>query len=191
MLIAELPIIDISFPRLLMMAGIATLVALVLCTLFVVKTNRRAEDRKGRGWLSRAIYGVFIAMIGVLAISSFGSVLLFGHLAGYALLAHLAAGGSFVFLLLAIAGLYLPLNASSGDGFLTADHRWWVARWSALLLVLSSLVAAGTMFLSMLPILDTEGLVEVATLHSYCGLVVVIAAIFHAFALLCTRLGWR
>lgn len=191
MLIAESTIVNIEFSRVLLLAGIATAIGLCLSAVFVRMTNRHTDEGAGRGWPSRALYLGFAATIGILAITSFGSVLRFGHMSCYALLAHLAGGGTFVFLLLAIAALYLPHGSLSRNTSVAADHRWWVARWSAWILVLSGLVTAGTMFLSMLPVLDTRGLVNVATLHSYSGLTTVIAACIHGYALLCTRLGWR
>ncbi len=112
-------------------------------------------------------------------------------MAGDALLAHLAAGGSFVFLLLAMAVLYLPHGITSDGTCGNTERRWWLARWSVTFVVFSGLVTAGAMFLSMLPILDTAGLVQAAALHGYSGLIVVIAAIFHAYAILCTRVGLR
>lgn len=191
MLIAELSNIGVSFPRLLVLAGVITAIAIAASAMFVLSTKRQVEDRTSRNSLSRLIYAGFVVMVGGLSVTSFGSILAFGHLAGYALLAHLAAGGSFVFLLLAVSTLYLPRGVSPGHALFTADQRWWVARWSAWLLVLSGLVTAGTMFLSMLPILDTDGLVKVAALHSYSGLVAVIATVVHVFALICTQRGWR
>ena len=47
------------------------------------------------------------------------------------------------------------------------------------------------MFLSMLPILDTQGLIEMLAVHRYAGLVVVVAAVTHLYTLLMTRMGVR
>ena len=68
---------------------------------------------------------------------------------------------------------------------------WPMAGTGAAVVLAGGVLAAGAMFLSMLPILDTEGLIEVAALHRYAGLAVVIAALFHVLALLSTRLRWR
>ena len=110
---------------------------------------------------------------------------------GYALLAHVGAAGAFVFLLLLIACFYLPRGRDLLGSETTGDNRWWLARLSAWLLVISSIVTAGTMFVSMLPILDTAGLLEFAMLHRYAGLVVVVSAVVHVYALCCTKLGLR
>ena len=106
-------------------------------------------------------------------------------------MAHIAAAGAFVFLLLLVAFLFLPSGASSGQAGFTADNRWWLSRWMAWGLIASSLVAAGTMLLSMLPLFGTDALLLVASVHRYAGLVVVVAAIFHVYSLICTRLGFR
>lgn len=184
MLLAEIPTVE--FQSVLYIAAAATAVLIALGSLFVMSTNRRSSNSEGRNWLAKLCYLVFVALTAVLAVSSFGSMLLFGHMSGYALLAHIAASGAFVFLLLAIAYFYLP-RGGAGDG----DERWWVARWSAWGLVGGGIVAASTMFLSMLPILGTDGLNSAAEVHRYGGLAVVVSACVHFFAICCTKLGLR
>jgi hypothetical protein len=190
-LVGELSLTGLQFERALLAAGLLTLLLLAANIFYVKSTGRQREEIHQRSWLSRLVYLIFLAVIIVLALTSFGSILQVGHMEGYALLAHIGAAGAFVFLLLAVAVLYLPLGARPGDRSYTSDDGWWLARWSAWTLVVSALITAGTMFLSMLPVLDTKGLIEVAALHRYAGLVVVVAAIFHAYALLCTRLKLR
>ena len=58
-------------------------------------------------------------------------------------------------------------------------------------MIVSGILAAGTMFLSMLPILNTGELLQVAMLHRYAGLVVTLAACMHLCSLVCVRLGLR
>lgn len=190
-ILGELPLLGLQFERALIAAGVVTVMGLAASAFYVNATRCNREQVHQRGWISKLVYVAFLAVVLVLAVSSFGSILQAGHMQGYALLAHIAAAGAFVFLLLAVALLYLPTGRRPGQPGFTSDDRWWIARWSAWALVISSLIAAGTMFLSMLPILDTAGLIEVAALHRYAGLAVVIAAIFHAYALLCTRLKLR
>ncbi len=191
MLIAELPKLGIPFPQFLLGIGLALLIWLLLMSMTVYATNRETKRVRGRHWLSRLIYVVYLALIAVLAFTSFGSILQFGHLSGYALLAHVTAAGAFVFLMVAIAFLYLPAEADALDERNMRVSSWWAQRWSAWGLVVSSLAAAATMLISMLPWLDTQGLLDMAALHRYAGLAVVVFAILHVHALVCCRLGWR
>lgn len=191
MLLADLPSLNISFAQVLIAVAVIVAVVLVLATLVLYTTSRHSQGGRSRHWLSKLVYGAYLFLIAVLAVTAFGSLLATGHVLGYALLFHVAASGGFVFLMVAIAFLYLPTGADQADGRSGRRESWWAPRWSAWALVISSLVVAGTMLVSMLPVLDTEGLLEMATLHRYAGLAVVISAIFHLYSLTCVRLGWR
>lgn len=172
--------------------ALATTVVLVLCGLVVVVSRKQTPaEAPSRGWLSKLIYVVFTLCVIVLAVTSFGAILTEGHMAGWPLLIHVGVAGAFVFLLVAMAWLFLPNGAKSDERGFTVDGRWWLSRWSAWALILSSLAAAATMFTSMLPILDTDGLLEFAELHRYAGLAVVLSSLVHLFGMLCSRLGWR
>lgn len=184
MLLAELP--TVPFLPVLAIAAAVTLGLIAVGGLFVLATSRREGARPGRNLLAKLCYLVFVAVVVVLSASSFGSMVLFGHMSGYALLAHIGASGAFVFLLLAIAYFYLPRGEDS-----LPDGRWWVARWSAWGLVVGGIVAAGTMFLSMLPILGTDGLLNAAAVHRYGGMLAALSACVHFFALCCVKLGLR
>jgi hypothetical protein len=158
--------------------GLTGLAALIV---LVVSANQPESAQKRQGWFARCAYLALLLTILLLSSTSFGSILTLGHLQHYALLAHLSAAGAFAFLLLAVAVTYLP----------SGQKRWWVERWSVWLLVLGGIVTAATMFLSMLPVLDTDGLRQAASIHFYSGLVTAISAAIHAFSLLAVRLGWR
>ncbi len=191
MLLADLPSINISFAQVLLLVAVTVAVALTLATIVLYSTGRQYQRGPSRHWLSRLLYGVYLFLIAILAVTAFGSLLNTGHVLGYALLFHVAAAGGFVFLMVAIAYLYLPAGAEEAAARREGRVHWWVPRWSAWALVVSSLVAAGTMLVSMLPVLDTQGLLEMAILHRYAGLAVVISAIVHLYSLTCVRLGWR
>lgn len=182
---------ELSFAQLITAIGIALVAVLSLSTLFLFATHRKRHNSKNRSWWVRLGYLVFLVTVAILAGTSFASVIQFDHLFGYALLAHVGAAGAFVFLLLLVACFYLPRGSDLRESETTGDNRWWLARLSAWVLVLSSIAAAGTMFISMLPILDTAGLKEFALLHRYAGVAVVAAAILHFYALSCTKLGLR
>ena len=101
------------------------------------------------------------------------------------------AAGAFVFLLLVFALIYLPQGPPQPNATVMNAHQWWLNRWSVWALVLGSLVTAGAMFLSMLPVLDTAGLLQAARLHRYAGLFAVVAAIVHSYSLIYYRYRWR
>ncbi len=191
MLLAELPFPAVPFPRVLLFTAVALVAVLIVSTLAVGATRRTARSGFKRHWLSLAIYAAYVLLIALLALTSFGSILQVGHLAGYALLAHVAAAGGFIFAMVAVAFLYLPQTSPD----IALDHRaadtWWASRWAAWGLIASSLAAAGTMLLSMLPVLDTAGLLAMVVYHRYAGLAVVVFAALHLFTLTCARLGWR
>ena len=191
MLLADLPSLNISFTQVLIAVATIVAVVLVLSTLALVATSRQHQRGPTRHWLSRLVYAAFLFLIVVLAMTAFGSLLVLGHMLGYALMFHVAAAGGFVFLMVAIAFLYLPAALDKAKARDLRLDRWWVTRWSAWALVISSLVAAGTMLVSMLPLLDTDGLLQMAMLHRYAGLAVVVSAVFHLYSLICVRLGWR
>lgn len=188
MFVAELPYLDLPLNQVLLGTGLLLLVWLLLSSLLIAASSRGTR-RPRRPWIVRGLYVGYLALIAVLAVSSFGTLLKDGHLVGYPLMLHVAAAGGFVFLMVAIAALYLPA-AIEGVGD-RPNLEWWGARWSAWALLLSSLAAAGTMLVSMLPWLDTAGLQDMAWLHRYAGLAVVVSAVLHAYALSCLRLGWR
>lgn len=179
-----------SMPMLLAVILLAVVAFILVDALYAYFTRRTGKSAERRGWLSWLLYLGFIGLVAVLGVTGFGSIVRVGFMAGDALLVHIVAAGAFTFLLVAIAWLFLPHPPRAGGSF-RYEHRWWLARWSAWLLVLSSLAAAGTMFLSMLPILDTVGLAQVVELHRYAGLAAVAAAVLHGYAVTATRLGWR
>jgi hypothetical protein len=191
MCLAELSLPDIPLSIVLIAAGIVAAAIVIINALIVIPTNRKIREGAKRGFLSQLLYMVFMVLIAVLAVSSFGSILQFGHLAGYSLLAHVGAAGAFVFLLVVIAWLYLPRGYGAPLDEQRGEDRWWLARWSAWILIVGSIASAATMFASMLPWLDTSGLLQYAAAHRYIGVLVVVAAIVHLYAMLCTRLGWR
>ncbi|MCR9293195.1 MAG: hypothetical protein NXI32_10780 [bacterium] len=190
-LLADLTLPDIPVAQLLTYVGVATAVVVGLSGLLVLSSNRRKSGDRHHSWLSLLAYAAFMLVVLVLAISSFGALIQNGHLDGYALMAHIAAAGAFVFLLLVVAFLFLPTGAAANTPGFTSDNRWWLTRWSAWALILASCVTAGTMLLSMLPWFGTQDLLWVASIHRYAGLAVVVSAVFHIFGLVCTRQGFR
>jgi hypothetical protein len=153
---------------------------------------RRAEN----GWFSKLaglLYFAFFICIAILGITSFGSLWSTGHVLGYPLLAHLTAAGAFVFLLLFVAAMYLPQSepshvvAGSQAEPASSIHVWH--RTTLWALVIASVVTAGSMLVSMLPVLDTPGLRQAALIHRYSGLMVLIFGVLHIMTLRRSRQG--
>lgn len=138
-----------------------------------INSNLPHHDDKSRGLLARGAYLALLLTILLLSSTSFGSILTIGRLQNYALLSHLATAGAFTFLLLVVAMNYLPRG----------QRGWWMERWSVRLLVIGGLVTAASMFLSMLPLLDTSGLRQAAAIHFWSGIVTACSAAVHAVSL--------
>jgi hypothetical protein len=182
---------EMSLSTVLISTAILLGIMLIGHLVYAIASNRRMVVANRQHWFLLALYVAFLATIAVLAISSFGTLITSGHLLGYPLLLHLTAAGAFVFLLLGFAVFYIPQGIPTPNDAALNAHRWWLNRWSIWTMVLAGLVTAGTMFVSMFPLLDTKGLLETATLHRYAGLVVVVAAIIHVYSLACVRFRWR
>ncbi|RMF42746.1 MAG: hypothetical protein D6753_06720 [Planctomycetota bacterium] len=191
MIVADLLNIDLPWKQIIIGAVCALLAVLLVNGTWVAATRRRLEFRERHGWIARTSYLLFLVATVTLAATSFGSILRFGHMSGLGLLIHIMSAGAFVATLFIVATAFLPWGSERQQSAYVLEHRWWLARWSAWALVVASLVAAGTMLISMLPILDTTGLLQFAQLHRLAGLIVAAAAAIHAYAMVVTRLGWR
>lgn len=190
-MLLSLMMIGGSFQQVLLVVGALVAIGIVTSVIVVTATRRSVSTGRKRTWFSWLLYIAFLVSVVVLAATSFGAILLRGQMGGESLHVHVGIAGAFVFLLLAIAWLYLPAGPADENADRPADMRWWLARWSVWGLVLSGLAAEATMFLSMLPAFDTTLLLQAAEWHRYAGLAVVAFAVVHAYSLICIRLGLR
>lgn len=175
---------QLSFEKVLIPTGVVTAGIVLLGLLGVLVRSRQRHDILERHWFSRLVYALFFISVVSLAATSFGSILQKGHMQHYALLAHVAVAGAFVFLHLAVAVMYLPIGS-------TSKLTWWWEKWSAWGFVVSGLITSATMFLSMLSMLDTAGLIQALQVHRIAGLATAVFVVLHLFALIVGRLGWR
>lgn len=176
-----------SIEHLLLPVGLSTVVIILLGAIGVLVLGKtRNVPAKPRPWFINVAYLFFSGIVAGLAASSFGSILQQGSMSEYALQAHVALGGAFVFLLLFIAWVYLPSGIGEGEFM-----RWRGERWSAWLLVISGLIVAGTMLFSMLPALNTSELIQMIGVHRLAGLATIVAISLHSCALLVSRSGYR
>lgn len=161
-----------------------TLALVTALAVYYYRTHRHRAVTTTRGWLNRCLYGLFLLVIFVLSVTSFGSILQLGVMQHYALMAHTAAAGAFVFLLLPVAFSYLPRTLRGQDS-------WWLESLFAWLLVLSSMIVASTMLISMLPAVNTNQLLLLTDVHRYAGLTTAVSAILHLFTLIGRHSGVR
>jgi hypothetical protein len=173
-----------TFGQMLIPVLAATIAWIAISFLAVLRSKNQTAERIPRGWFSRAAYAVFLAATLLLAVTSIGSIIRVGHMQHLALQAHLAAAGVFTFSMLIVAIVYLPMRWP-------LERYWWMERWSALLLITFALITAGSMFLGMMPLLDTEGLEFATVIHRYSGLGTVSLAAVHLYSVVVRWLGYR
>ncbi len=159
----------------------ATLAAISAHALVMrMRRQQRADDPR-ICLLCRATHLVMLLAVLGLASTAFYSVLAYGHLAHWLLLAHVLIGGGFVALLAVVALMFAPV-CRRGDRRLNA-----LAKASFLLLLVLGTVSGGSMLLSMLPVFGTEGLEQLLDLHRWSGLCLAVVALAHAYFTLVGR----
>jgi cytochrome b subunit of formate dehydrogenase len=136
------------------------------------------------GLIERASY-VFLALtLLALAASGLAPSVLFGKvLSGFLLIAHVAAGGAFMFFLL-LTALLGAGSAAGPDGKFAPAQR--CTFWATLALGVGT---ALTMMVSMLPIFGPHGLDLLRDAHRYCGLAMVAVGYWHAYQTFVVRRG--
>ena len=179
----------------IIIVGVTLVIALAIHAIFAVSTAKRLKNLR-RGWLAGIVYFVFSLLVVALALTSFGSMISRGVMEQWALLAHISVAGAFVFVMLAFAVVWNPayFSHSGIDRPPTAESKskpWWLFTASLWWLLFSSIIAAGSMLVEMLPILDTEGMIEVTELHRWAGLAVVVSLAVNVYAIIVQRAGWR
>ncbi len=183
------------FARLIPIAGIVLLVLLVLHGVFARSTRSKREISTSRGAWAVLIYVAFGVLVAVLAVTSFGSISLYGKMEHQALLVHIMAAGAFTAIMVAFAYAWNPVFGRppvASKSFLdNTTNGWWVARWSLWLVLLSSLGVAASMLFGMLPLFDTTQMLVAIALHRYCGLFLVVGLVIHLYAMVIQLIGWR
>jgi hypothetical protein len=174
--------------------------AIVLALHLVFSLARGKCDRRPR-WalLTKLIYLSTFASVLVLGVTSFYSVIDHGAMHGWFLLIHVASAGGFVVCLMLIALIWaLPSRPCAGSNVRADDplhETKSAARFGSItklcfwLILISGVVTAGSMLLSMLPLMGTESLLQMITLHRYAGLVLVVSMLIHGYSVMLGRLG--
>ncbi len=188
-------VLHYPFSRLIPAAGIAVLAILVLHGIFAKSTQTKREISNHRGILAVLIYIAFALVVAVLALTSFGSIMMNGKMEHLALLGHVMAAGAFTAIMVVFAYAWNPVFGrplQTSQSFQdNTTNGWWVARWSLWLVLFSSLGVAASMLFGMLPLFDTNQMEIAIALHRYCGLFLVIGIFVHLYAITIQRIGWR
>jgi len=176
MIYAEITLHDATFRAILLPALLGTLGLMVATAVSLFVFSRPSSQDSGQpSWLVSAVYFFLLAATFVLAATAFGTILKEGHMGGYALMAHTSVAGAFVFLLLGAAAGKLWTSMQGNSPTKLQVFLEWV-------LLVGSVIVAGSMFLVMLPILNTEEALTAIAYHRYAGLVTTIAACLIATA---------
>jgi hypothetical protein len=185
------------YPKVIIAALIATVAVLLLHLLIsLARGHRPARPR----WhiLAKLIYLGAIISVLILGVTSFYSVLAHGAMHGWFLFAHTIGAGAFVVFLLLIAVMWaMPSRFCAGSCAKAANDETVApaaARFHGLtklafwLMLVSGVATAGTMLISMLPLLGTPAMTQMITVHRYAGLVLVVATIVHLYTVALARL---
>jgi len=187
-----------AFVPVLRIAIYAALGVLVLhfCVSLLVGL-RRTEKRRFARWnlWEQLVYSVLFLAIVVLSATAFYAVLAEGALEDRWLLAHMVASGALIGSLPLFALTWaLPCRFGStcakpqADG--TSSQRFcWLSKICFWLILASSIVTAGTMLLSMLPLFGTRTLEGLLNVHRYSGLLLAVTTVCHFYSVWMARFG--
>jgi hypothetical protein len=144
-------------------------------------------------WL---VYAATLGSVAILAITSFGALLVAGHLGSWALFFHMVGAGAFVFTLPVLAVTWCEPSCFDlrryGERGQTAPPRfYWLPKLMFWVVLLAGWIVSMTMLVSMLPLLGTEGLNSMLDLHRWTGLIVVAAVALHLSGIVLQRIGKR
>ncbi len=175
-------------------ALVVTAAALLVDFVATRRGSRRPSKSRPGGWLTRCAYAVVLFSVCVLAATALYGMAAQGHVRRWTLLAHIVAAGILLPALTIVAVGWsrrtvtpLPQWDTGPATCARLSTRWHWSFWSVLL---AAVITAGTMLVSMMPILDTRGLTLMLTIHAYSGLMLLVAVIIHAYCLLTAKWGW-
>ena len=179
--------------------GMLIAAAVVIVLHLLGSFARRGADRgptRGLGALGWLVYLVLIASTAVLAVTSLYSIFTDGHMRGWMLWVHLFAAGAFVVTLVLVSLLWASacdMCAPPGGG--PPEDRplrfGALTRLSFWLFIVAGVVSLGSMFLSMLTLLNTNQIELAMDVHRYSGVAVVAAAVIHLYSVSLGRLAAR
>ncbi|TWT78980.1 hypothetical protein CA13_03770 [Planctomycetes bacterium CA13] len=118
-----------------------------------------------------------VASVAVLTLTAL-PVLWGSHLMGNTLLVHMMASGVLVFVLPALAVLWLMRTFCIGEAVGSASQLENIGFWAT---VVTGLLAIVTVFVCMLPVASTESMHLLVSIHAYAGFAMVPAVLLFIF----------
>lgn len=171
--------------RTLTTIGLLVAIALPLWDLAMFRPGRRALAATPRVfWIERLIYALFLIAVLLMALSSFGMILVGQSMHGWMLILHMSVAGMFAVALTALAVLWAEQASFTRDPatrFYTGEK---VAFWLTVAAGFSTILSA---MLGMMSWFGTVGQSILLDVHRYSALVLLIGAIFHGYRLLIGR----
>jgi hypothetical protein len=170
--------------RTLTTIGLLVAIALPLWDYAMFRPGRRALTGARTHKIEWLIYLVFLVSVLLMALSSFGMILVGEAMHGWMLILHMSVAGMFAVALTALALLWSEQASFTRDPatrFYTGEK---VAFWLTLLAGLSTILSA---MLGMMSWFGTVGQSSLLDVHRYSALVLLITAIFHGYRLLVGR----
>jgi hypothetical protein len=134
--------------------------------------------------IERLIYAVFLIAVLLMALSSFGMILVGQSMHGWMLILHMSVAGMFAVALTALALLWAEqasFNRDPATRFYTGEK---VAFWLTVAAGFSTILSA---MLGMMSWFGTVGQSILLDVHRYSALLLLICAVFHGYRLLVGR----
>jgi hypothetical protein len=172
--------------RTLTTIGMLVAIALPLWDYAMFRPGRRslAGEPPRAFKIERLIYLVFLFAVLLMALSSFGMILVGQSMHGWMLILHMSVAGLFAVALTALALLWAEQASFTRDPatrFYTGEK---VAFWLTLVTGLSTILSA---MLGMMSWFGTVGQSVLLDVHRYSALALLVCAIFHGYRLLVGR----
>ncbi len=172
------------------MAG--TVVLMVLHLIVALIFRGAPVDRKRWNLWDVLIYLATIGCVALLALTSLVEVFRHGELGGWPLFFHMCGAGAFTAVLPLLVLSWAHLNqfhVGPVTGKIFPAKFYWLPKLMFWVIVAGGIVVTITPLVSMLPIFGSDGLRLLLDLHRYSGLVVVLALVFHLYAVAVQRMG--
>lgn len=172
--------------------AVVVIVAIHLVVALVYRGGPR--ERKRWNWWDVLIYLGTLGAIGVLAGTSFYEVWRHGALLGWPLFLHMVGAGAFTAALPLLALSWAHWNQfriGPEAGKAGPPKFFWLQKCTFWTILIAGFVVTMTMLLSMLTLFGTDGMLLLLDLHRYSGLVVVLAAVIHLYAVAMQRFNLR
>src|SRR4051812_25526596 len=170
--------------RTLTTIGLLVAIALPLWDMAMFRPGRRAPATPRVFWIERLIYAVFLVAVLLMAVSSFGMILLGQSMHGWMLILHMSVAGMFAVALTALALLWAEQASFTRDPATRFYAGEKVAFWLTVAAGFSTILSA---MLGMMSWFGTVGQNVLLDVHRYSALVLLICAIFHGYRLLVGR----